>query len=159
MQPGYAEQRTHDYVRNGTTTLFAALESSTGKVTGLCKKQHRHQEFLSFLTHVARAYPDIELHLVMANYVTHKHTKVRAWLEANPSDPSPLHPEVRVLAEPGRGLVRHHRTPSHPPRLGPDRARAHDQEPGVHHRLEPPQAPLHLDQAGRRRPRKDRTQT
>jgi transposase len=84
MQPGHAEQRTHDYVRNGTTTLFAALEIATGKVTGLCKKQHRHQEFLSFLKHVARAYPDIELHLVMDNYVTHKHTKVRAWLEANP---------------------------------------------------------------------------
>ena len=84
MQPGHAEQRTHDYVRNGTTTLFAALEIATGKVTGLCKKQHRHQEFLAFLQHVARAYPDIELHLVMDNYVTHKDAKVRAWLEANP---------------------------------------------------------------------------
>ena len=58
MQPGHAEQRTHDYVRHGTTTLFAALEIATGKVTGLCKKRHRHQEFLAFLKHVARAYPD-----------------------------------------------------------------------------------------------------
>jgi len=84
MQPGHAEQRTHDYVRHGTTTLFAALEIATGKVTGLCKKQHRHQEFLAFLKHVARAYPDVELHLVMDNYTTHKHAKVTAWLEANP---------------------------------------------------------------------------
>lgn len=84
MQPGRAEQRTHDYVRHGTTTLFAALEIATGKVTGLCKKKHRHQEFLAFLKHVARAYPDVELHLVMDNYTTHKHAKVTAWLAANP---------------------------------------------------------------------------
>jgi transposase len=84
LQPGHAEQRTHDYVRHGTTTLFAALEIATGKVTGLCKKQHRHQEFLAFLKHVARAYPDVELHLVMDNYGTHKHAKVRAWLAENP---------------------------------------------------------------------------
>ena len=68
MQPGHAEQRTHDYVRHGTTTLFAALEIATGKVTGLCKQRHRHQEFLAFLEHIARAYPDVELHLVMDNY-------------------------------------------------------------------------------------------
>ncbi len=66
MQPGHAEQRTHDYVRHGTTTLFAALEVATGKVTGLCKNRHRHQEFLIFLRHLARAYPDrgdgVQLH-------------------------------------------------------------------------------------------------
>ena len=84
MQPGHAEQRTHDYVRHGTTTLFAALEIATGKVTGMCKKRHRHQEFLAFLKHVARAYPDRELHLVMDNYATHKRVEVRDWLAANP---------------------------------------------------------------------------
>jgi transposase len=84
MQPGHAEQRTHDYVRHGTTTLFAALEIATGKVTGLCKDRHRHQEFLAFLKHVARAYPDRELHLVMDNYATHKRIEVRDWLAANP---------------------------------------------------------------------------
>ena len=78
MQPGHAEQRTHDYVRHGTTTLFAALEIATGKVTGLCKNRHRHQEFLAFLKHVARAYPDRELHLVMDNYAAHKHPNVKA---------------------------------------------------------------------------------
>ena len=84
LQPGHAEQRTHDYVRHGTTTLFAALEIATGKVTGLCKQRHRHQEFLAFLKHVARAYPDRELHLVMDNYATHKRVEVRDWLAANP---------------------------------------------------------------------------
>ena len=58
MQPGHNEPGSHDYVRHGTTTLFAALEIATGKVTGLCKDQHRHQEFHGFLTHVARAYPE-----------------------------------------------------------------------------------------------------
>ena len=84
MQPGHAEQRTHDYVRHGTTTLFAALEIATGKVTGLCKNRHRHQEFLAFLKHLARAYPDRELHLVMDNYATHKRIEIRDWLAANP---------------------------------------------------------------------------
>ena len=88
MQPGHAEQRTHDYVRHGTTTLFAALEIATGQVTGLCKNRHRHQEFLAFLKHLARAHPDrgdgVELHLVMDNYATHKRVEVRDWLAANP---------------------------------------------------------------------------
>jgi transposase len=84
MQPGHAEQRTHDYVRHGTTTLFAALEIATGRITGVCKNRHRHQEFLAFLKHVARAYPECELHLVMDNYAAHKHPNVRSWLAANP---------------------------------------------------------------------------
>ena len=84
MQPGQAERRTHDYVRHGTTTLFAALEIATGKVTGICRPRHRHQEFLVFLRHVARAYPDQQLHLIMDNYATHKHPKVKTWLAANP---------------------------------------------------------------------------
>ncbi|MEQ4210499.1 IS630 family transposase, partial [Actinopolymorpha sp. B9G3] len=84
MQPGLAERRTHDYIRHGTATLFAALEIATGKVTGLTQPRHRHQEFLRFLKHLARAYPEDELHLVMDNYATHKRTEVREWLAANP---------------------------------------------------------------------------
>ena len=84
MQPGHAEQRTHDYVRHGTTTLFAALNIATGQVTGVCKDRHRHQEFLTFLKHVARTYPDQELHLVMDNYATHKKAEVGDWLADNP---------------------------------------------------------------------------
>src|SRR3954463_10450557 len=84
MKPGSAERRTHDYVRHGTTTLFAALEIATGEVTGLTQPRHRHQEFLRFLKHVAKAYPDQGLHLVMDNYATHKRVEVRQWLAANP---------------------------------------------------------------------------
>ena len=92
MQPGLPERRTHDYQRHGTSTLFAALEIATGKVTGACKPRHRHTEFLAFLKQVARAYPEdldeqghpIQLHLVMDNYAAHKKAEVRAWLEQNP---------------------------------------------------------------------------
>jgi transposase len=84
MQPGHVEQRTHDYVRYGTTNLFAALEIATGQVTGICQQRHRHQEFLAFLKHLARAYPDQQLHLVMDNYAAHKRIEIRDWLAANP---------------------------------------------------------------------------
>ena len=84
MQPGFPERRTHDYVRHGTTTLFAALEIATGKVTAAVRPRHRHQEFLAFLKQVAKAYPDEELHLVMDNYAAHKRPEIRAWLAANP---------------------------------------------------------------------------
>ena len=84
MRPGHAEQRTHDYVRHGTTTLFAALEIATGRVEQTCLPRHRHQEFLAFLKQVAKAYPRRKLHLVVDNYATHKHPAVRAWLARNP---------------------------------------------------------------------------
>src|SRR5215213_6287705 len=84
MQPHLIERRSHDYVRHGTSTLFAALEVATGKVTAVCKPRHRRQEFLAFLRQVARAYPDRELHLVMDNYAAHKTPEVRDWLAANP---------------------------------------------------------------------------
>lgn len=79
MEPGHNEPGSHDYIRHGTTTLFAALEIATGKVTGLCKDRHRHQEFLGSLKHAPRAYPEQELHLVMDNYAAHKRIEVRHW--------------------------------------------------------------------------------
>jgi transposase len=84
MQPGLPERRTHDYIRHGTTTLFAALNIATGTVTARCQPRHRHQEFLRFLRQVARAYPDRPLHLVMDNYAAHKRVEIRDWLAANP---------------------------------------------------------------------------
>src|SRR5215213_981862 len=79
--PGHPEVASFDYVRHGTTTLFAALEVATGKVTEACTDRHRHQEFLAFLKQVARAYPRRELHVVVDNLATHKHPAVRAWLD------------------------------------------------------------------------------
>lgn len=82
---GYLEGVTHDYIRHGTTTLFAALDVATGKVLTQCKPQHRHQEFLSFLRHVDRSVPkNLDVHLILDNYGTHKHPKTRAWLAARP---------------------------------------------------------------------------
>ncbi len=84
MRPGLPEKATHDYVRHGTTTLFAALEVETGKVTDACYPRHRHEEFLKFLKQVAKAYPRVKLHLVCDNYATHNHPAVKAWLARNP---------------------------------------------------------------------------
>jgi len=84
MRPGLPEKATHDYVRHGTTTLFAALEVATGKVTDACYPRHRHEEFLRFLKQVAKAYPRVPLHLVVDNYATHNHPQVKAWLARNP---------------------------------------------------------------------------
>jgi transposase len=76
---------THDYKRNGTTTLFAALETLQGKVIGECHERHRHQEFLKFLRRLDTEFPgDVPLHLIMDNYGTHKHAKVKAWLKRHP---------------------------------------------------------------------------
>jgi putative transposase len=83
MGLGYVEGITHNYIRNGTTTLFAALEITSGKVLTQCKPRHRHQEFLQFLKYVDQNVPkNLEIHLVVDNYGTHKHPKVRRWLAA-----------------------------------------------------------------------------
>ncbi len=84
MRPGLPEKATHDYVRHGTTTLFAALEVATSKVTDACYPRHRHQEFLQFLKLVAKTYPRVKLHVVVDNYATHNHPAVKAWLARNP---------------------------------------------------------------------------
>jgi transposase len=84
LRPGLPERATHDYVRHGTTTLFAALEVATGKVTDACYPRHRNEEFLAFLKQVAKAYPRTKLHIVCDNYGTHKHPNVTAWLAKNP---------------------------------------------------------------------------
>jgi putative transposase len=85
MGLGYLEGYTHDYLRHGTTTLFAALDVGNGQVIAKCKKRHRHQEFLQFLRHIeANVPPELELHLILDNYATHKHQKVRLWLARRP---------------------------------------------------------------------------
>jgi transposase len=84
LRPGLPERATHDYLRHGTTTLFAALEVATGKVLDACSPRHRHQAFLSFLKQVAKAYPGQRLHIVCDNDATHQHPTVTAWLARNP---------------------------------------------------------------------------
>ena len=85
MGLGYVEGVTHDYVRHGTTTLFAALDIATGAVFTECKPRHRHQEFLSFLRQLDACIPEqLDVHLIVDNYSTHKHRKVRTWLAQRP---------------------------------------------------------------------------
>ncbi len=81
LRPGQVERHTHDYKRNGTTTLFAALNVATGEVIGECHPRHRHQEFLRFLKQMDKEMPDKELHLILDNYGTHKQEKVQKWLK------------------------------------------------------------------------------
>jgi len=85
LKRGRCQTMTHDYKRNGVTTLFAALNTLDGSVIGQCHTQHRHQEWLSFLRRIDRNTPkDKELHLIADNYATHKHPEVKAWLVRHP---------------------------------------------------------------------------
>ena len=85
MGLGYVEGVTHDYVRHGTTTLFAALDIASGQVLTKCKQRHRHQEYLGFLKHIDANVPQkLDIHLVVDNYSTHKHSTVKRWLTTHP---------------------------------------------------------------------------
>jgi len=85
MKKGRAGTMTHDYKRHGTTSLFAALDVATGAVIGQCMKRHRHQEFLRFLRTIERQTPKKrDLHLILDNYATHKHSNVKTWLAKHP---------------------------------------------------------------------------
>jgi transposase len=85
LRPGIPAQQTHDYIRHSVTTLFAALEVGTGKITtDACYPRHRNTEFLKFLKKVAAAHPEGDLHIVCDNYRTHKHASIKTWLAKNP---------------------------------------------------------------------------
>jgi transposase len=85
LRTGHRRTITHDYKRHGTTTLFAALNTLDGTVIGSCKPRHRHQEFLRFLDQIDTETPsELDLHLVVDNYATHKHPKVKRWLKRHP---------------------------------------------------------------------------
>ena len=81
LRPGLPARQTHDYIRHGTTTLFAALEIATGRISAdACYPRHTNVEFLAFLKQVAKAHPRVNLHVICDNYATHKHPDVQAWL-------------------------------------------------------------------------------
>lgn len=85
MRPGQVERRSHDYTRHGTLSLFAALDTATGKVIGRCFARHRGSEFLKFLREIENNVPaDLDVHLVMDNYSTHKTPAIRKWLARRP---------------------------------------------------------------------------
>jgi transposase len=85
LSPGQAERRSHDYKRHGTTALFAALDVATGQVLGRCYRRHRASEFRRFLDAIDATVPDdLDIHLVMDNYATHKAPKIKAWFARRP---------------------------------------------------------------------------
>ena len=85
LRPGIPARQTHDYKRNGTTTLFAALSMLDGRVIGDCMPRHRHQEFIRFLKKIEAETPlDLDLHLIVDNYGTHKHPRVQSWIRRHP---------------------------------------------------------------------------
>ena len=82
LKKGRAGTMTHDYKRHGTTTLFAALDVATGEVVHDCLPRHRHQEFLRFMRRVVRSVePNLDIHVIVDNYATHKHPRVKRWLD------------------------------------------------------------------------------
>ena len=84
LKKGRGQTMTHDYKRNGTTTLFAALDTATGEVFGLCQEKHRHQEWLKFLRMIDETIPEEkEIYLICDNYATHKHARVQRWLQSH----------------------------------------------------------------------------
>ena len=85
MRPGQIERRTHDYVRHGTTSLFAALDVKTGEVIGKCHQRHRAIEFRKFLDQIdASVPPDLDVHMILDNYGTHKTVLIRRWMAKRP---------------------------------------------------------------------------
>jgi transposase len=85
LMPGQAERRTHDYVRHGTTSLFAAMDAATGEVIGQIHRRHRSLEFRKFLDHIDAQVPDgLGVHLILDNYGTHKTPRIRRWLARHP---------------------------------------------------------------------------
>jgi transposase len=85
LAPGLPERRSHDYQRHGVTSLFAALDVASGLTISSCYRRHRHQEFLRFLKWINQCVPlDLDIHLVMDNYATHKVAKIKTWLARNP---------------------------------------------------------------------------
>ena len=110
------EKRTHDYVRHGTTNLFAALNVGNGQVYGECKPTRNGADFLAFLRKAVKPHVGTDVHVVLDNLSTHTTPEVAAWLQRQPARALSLHPGRVVVDQPDRDLVRHHHPPVHPPR-------------------------------------------
>src|SRR6266487_3999133 len=159
VKPGRPERHTHDYIRHGTATLFAALEIATGQVTDQLTTRHRHSEFLAFLKQVAGAYPRRQLHVVCDNYATHKHVKVRAWLAAHPRFHvhfTPTYSSWLNLVSVNRGVLLHRGASGTAPWRLCQRHRPHRRHQSLLYRLEPALPTVLLDQVSRRDPQQAR---
>ena len=157
MKKGRAGTMTHDYKRNGTTTLFAALNVLDGKVIGTCMLRHRHREFLRFLKLIDQQTPtDPDLHLVVDNYATHKTPRRKALAQGASALPPALHAHLGFLAQHGRALLRRDHSKTYPPRRLQKRRRAQRRHHGISRTSQRRPEALHLDKIRRRNPRKGR---
>ena len=156
MMPGVPERQTHDYVRYGTTTLFAALDVATGKVIGSLHQRHRAQEFKAFLVKLDKEVPaGLDVHLICDN-CDPQDARGQEVAAGAPPVPAALHPDRLVLAEPGRALVRRADQQEDTARRPQVRAVSRRRHPGLDRNLEHRPEALRLDQDRRRDPRTPR---
>lgn len=132
LSHGQAAKQLHDYPRQSTTVLLAALEVATGNVTDACYPRHREVEFLKVLKVVAQAEPERHLHLVVDNPGAHDREEVRKWQVTYPRIESHVTPTGLLMDEPGRVVVLDHHPPSHPLRIVHRCTRGHRRDPHVH---------------------------
>jgi DDE superfamily endonuclease len=131
MMPGMPERATHNYVRHGTTSLFAAFNIADGSVISALHRQHRAVEFRKFLIAIDKAVPaDLGVHLICDNLATHNTRRSGPGWPATPLPPA-LHPDRLVVDQPGRTLVRTTDRPAHPPWGPPKRPRPGERRPRV----------------------------
>ena len=147
MLPGMPERRTHDYRRHGTTSLFAAFDVATGAVIGKCYRRHRAREFLDFLKVIDRNVPDgLDIHVVMDNYATHKTVAVKGLAGAAAALARPLHADFRLVAQPGRTLVRRTHAKAAAARRAPLDPTARGRHPRLHRKAQRKPRALQMDQ-------------
>jgi transposase-like protein len=154
MMPGMPERRSHDYVRHGTTSLFAAFDIADGSVIHSLHRRHRAAEFKKFLVRIDKAVPaELDVHLVCDNLATHKTVANPRLAGPPPPLPPALHPGRILLDQPGGTLVRLPDRPDDPPRGPQERAGPGSRHPRLDRHLEHRPAALHLGQDRRRDPR------
>src|SRR5215207_6329786 len=145
---------THDYKRNGTTTLFAALNILDGTVVGRCMPSHTHKEFIKFLNAVEHAVPAGKLvHAIADNYATHRQSQSAAVARPPPALGIPFHAHLRILAQRRRRLLLDHHPPAHPSRGLQIRRRPAGRYSPLYPRAQPILKTFPLDQTGRNHPR------
>lgn len=155
--PGTPERRTHDYKRNGTTNLYAALDVASGNVIADLTPRHRSEEFRRFLNLIDKSVPDhLDVHVVLDNQSTHKTPSIQRWLLRHPRFHLHFTPTYSSWLKPRRKMVRRAHQQMAPPRHPPLRARTHRVDPNLDHRLERRPQALRLAQDRRRDPRQPR---
>jgi hypothetical protein len=153
MIPGVPERRSHDYVRHGTTDLFAAFSIADGTVISQLRRHHRAAEFKKFLARIDKAVPaGLEVHLVCDNLATRKAPVIQAWLARHPRFRLHFTPDRLVLDQPGRAVVRLLDRSDDPPRRAQERAGPRSRHPRLDRALERQPAAIRLDQDRRRDP-------